>query len=68
MKKDNKQKLTKKQSKQLQKLTDEILTEAQLVVDDYRDFPSDASGSLYVIHENSPFLDKKNVVKKNKKS
>ena len=50
-------KLTKKQKEELQKLTDDVLNEAKKVVDDYVDNPSDISGSVVSIHENSPFLD-----------
>ena len=49
--------LTDKQKKELQKLADEVLKEAKLVVKDYEDNPSDISGSMVNIHENSPFLD-----------
>ena len=49
--------LTDKQKEELQKLADEVLKEAELVVKDYKDNPSDISGSMVNIHENSPFLD-----------
>tara|TARA_X000001388_G_scaffold38298_1_gene27039 strand:+ start:816 stop:1040 length:225 start_codon:yes stop_codon:yes gene_type:complete len=49
--------LTDKQKEELQKLADEVLEEAELVVKDYEDNPSDISGSMINIHENSPFLD-----------
>ena len=49
--------LTEKQKEELQKLADEVLKEAELVVKDYKDNPSDISGSMVNIHENSPFLD-----------
>ena len=49
--------LTDKQKEELQKLADEVLKEAELVVKDYEDNPSDISGSTVNIHENSPFLD-----------
>ena len=49
--------LTDKQKEELQKLADEVLKEAKLVVKDYEDNPSDISGSMVNIHENSPFLD-----------
>ena len=49
--------LTDKQKEELQKLADEILEEAKLVKKDYEDNPSDISGSMVSIHENSPFLD-----------
>ena len=49
--------LTKEQRKELEKLQNEIIDEAKKVVDNYVDNPSDISGSLVSIHENSPFLD-----------
>jgi hypothetical protein len=49
--------LTDKQKEELQKLADEVLKEAELVVKDYEDNPSDISGSMVNVHENSPFLD-----------
>ena len=49
--------LTKEQREELEKLQKEILDEAKKVVDDYVDNPSDISGSVVSIHENSPFLD-----------
>ena len=49
--------LTDEQKEELQKLADEVLNEAKLVVDDYDNNPSDISGSLVSVHENSPFLD-----------
>ena len=49
--------LTDKQKEELQKLADEVLKEAKLVKEDYENNPSDMSGSMVNIHENSPFLD-----------
>ena len=49
--------LTKKQQEELNKLTDEIIGEAKKVVDDYVSNPSNISGSVVSIHQNSPFLD-----------
>jgi hypothetical protein len=49
--------LTDKQKEELQKLADEVLIEAKLVKEDYENNPSDISGSMVNIHENSPFLD-----------
>ena len=49
--------LTDKQKEELQKLADEVLKEAKLVKEDYENNPSDISGSMINIHENSPFLD-----------
>ena len=43
--------------KELERLKKEILEEAKKVVKDYVDNPSDMSGSVVNIHENSPFLD-----------
>ena len=43
--------------KQLEQLKKEILDEAKKVVENYVDNPSDISGSVVSIHENSPFLD-----------
>ena len=43
--------------KELERLKKEILDEAKKVVKDYVDNPSDISGSVINIHQNSPFLD-----------
>ena len=43
--------------KELERLKKEILDEAKKVVKNYVDNPSDISGSVVNIHENSPFLD-----------
>ena len=43
--------------KELEKLKKEILDEAKKVVDNYVENPSDISGSVVNIHQNSPFLD-----------
>ena len=43
--------------KELKKLADDILDEAKKVKNDYIKNPSDISGSVVSIHENSPFLD-----------
>ena len=48
--------LKKKQSDELQKLINEITDEAKNVVNDYKDNPSEMSGSITQIHENSPYL------------
>ena len=45
------------QQKELEKLKKEILDEAKKVVDNYVENPSDISGSVVNIHQNSPFLD-----------
>ena len=47
--------LTKEQRKELEKLQNEIIDEAKKVVENYVDNPSDISGSIVNIHENSPF-------------
>ena len=49
--------LTKEQKKELEKLQKEIIDEAKKVVDDYVDNPSESSGSMVRVHENSPYLD-----------
>ena len=43
--------------KQLERLKKEILDEAKKVVNNYVDNPSDISGSVVNIHQNSPFLE-----------
>ena len=45
------------QEKELEQLKKEILDEAKKVVENYVDNPSDISGSVVNIHQNSPFLD-----------
>ena len=50
-------KLTKKQKEELQKLTDELMNLSTEVVEDYKLNPSEISGSVVEINENSPFLD-----------
>ena len=49
--------LTKEQREELEKLQKEIVDEAKKVVENYVDNPSDISGSVVNIHQNSPFLD-----------
>ena len=49
--------LTKEEKEELELLKKEIMDEAKKVVDNYVDNPSDISGSVVNIHENSPFLD-----------
>ena len=49
--------LTDKQKEELQKLADEVLKEAKLVREDYKNNPTDMSASVVNIHEKSPFLD-----------
>ena len=48
--------MKKKDKEELQKLTDEILKDASLVVKDYVKNPSRDSGSIVQIHEDSPYL------------
>ena len=43
--------------KELERLKKEILEEAKKVVDNYVENPSDISGSVVNIHQNSPYLD-----------
>jgi len=43
--------------KELEQLKKEILDEAKKVVDNYVDNPSEISGSVVSIHQNSPYLD-----------
>ena len=43
--------------KELEELKKEIMEEAKKVVDNYIDNPSDISGSVVNIHQNSPYLD-----------
>ena len=45
------------EEKELERLKKEILDEAKKVVENYVDNPSDISGSVVNIHQNSPFLD-----------
>ena len=49
-------KLTKKQKEELQKLTEELMNLSTEVVEDYELNPSEISGSVVEINENSPFL------------
>ena len=48
--------MNKKQKKELKKLIFEITEEAKNVVDDYKKNPSEMSGSVIEIHENSPYI------------
>ena len=43
--------------KELEQLKKEIIEEAKKVVDNYVENPSDISGSVVNIHQNSPYLD-----------
>ena len=51
--------LSKEQQKELKKLADEMAEEARSVRKSYKSEPSDMSGSVVQIHENSPFLKEK---------
>lgn len=53
----SKEKLTKEQQKELDKLQQEIVEEAKKVVEDYADNPSELSGSAVHIDYDSSFLD-----------
>ena len=50
-------KLTEEQKQELQELADEALIEAKIVVENYKETPSDVSGSLTHVHFNSPLLE-----------
>ena len=49
--------LTKEEKEELQRLTDEINEEAKNVVEDYVSNPSQISGSVFEVNEDSPYLD-----------
>tara|TARA_Y100001963_G_scaffold135545_1_gene197198 strand:- start:1092 stop:1253 length:162 start_codon:yes stop_codon:yes gene_type:complete len=49
--------LTDEQKEELQKLADEVQKEAELVIKDYKEDPSENSGSYIHVHEKSPILD-----------
>ena len=51
--------LTKEQQKELDKLTEDMVQEAKKVRLDYEENPSEMSGSVHFVHENSPFLKEK---------
>tara|TARA_Y100000310_G_scaffold218426_1_gene219707 strand:- start:878 stop:1096 length:219 start_codon:yes stop_codon:yes gene_type:complete len=48
--------LKKEQKEKLQKLIDDILELADEVVKDYENKPSELSGSVIQVHEDSPYL------------
>jgi len=50
--------LTKKQKEELQSLLDDIVFDAKEVRLDYEGNPSEMSGSVISIHEDSPFMSK----------
>jgi len=51
--------LTKEQQEELAKLQKEMIEEAKKVLEDFKNNPSEDSGSVVVVHENSPFLKEK---------
>jgi len=52
----NKNDLSKEQKEEIQKLADEVLKEARLVIEDYKENPSELEGTITSVHENSPLL------------
>ena len=48
--------MNEKQKKELEKLISEITEEAKNVIKDYEDNPSEMSGSIVQVHENSPYV------------
>ena len=56
--------LTIEQIEELKKLTIQITEEAKLLVEEYANNPSDASGSLVIVHQDSPLLDTEVIVDK----
>ena len=54
-----KDKLTKEEREEIQKLINQLTEEAKKVVEDYVNNPSEMSGSLVQVHENSPYLAEK---------
>jgi len=50
-------KLTKEEQEELDKLVAELTEEAKKVVEDYAKNPTDMSGSMIMIHGNSPLLE-----------
>ena len=51
--------LTKEQQEELANLQKQMIEEAKKVRKDFKDNPSEDSGSVTVVHENSPFLKEK---------
>ena len=51
-----KSELTEKQKEECQRLINEIMKLSSEVVEDYKKNPSELSGSIIQIHEDSPFL------------
>ncbi len=56
MSKSSNKLLKKEQKEKLQKLIDDILELADEVVKDYENKPSELSGSVIQVHEDSPYL------------
>ena len=54
--------LTPEQIDELKKLTIQITEEAKLLVEEYAKNPSDTSGSLVIVHQDSPLLDTEVIV------
>ena len=48
--------LTDKQKEEIQKLADEVLKEAELVVKEYEENSTETSGSITQVHIDSPIL------------
>ena len=48
--------MNKEQKEELKKLISEITKEAKNVVEDYENNPSEMSGSVTQVHENSPYI------------
>ena len=48
--------LNKNQQEELKKLISELTEDAKNVVKDYKDNPSEISGSVVQVHENSPYV------------
>ena len=51
--------LTEEQQKEFESLLEETLKEAKEVVEDYTKNPSEISGSVVRIHQDSPFVDER---------
>tara|TARA_Y100000034_G_C6757851_1_gene337322 strand:+ start:513 stop:734 length:222 start_codon:yes stop_codon:yes gene_type:complete len=51
--------ITKEQQDELKRLANEMAEEAKKVREDYKSNPSEMSGSVTQVHENSPYLKEK---------
>ena len=62
--------LTKEQQEELKELQKQMIDEAKKVRNDFKNNPSEDSGSVVVVHENSPYLATKEerLIKRNKKA